>query len=67
MVNKIEAFFTQQANSSVLLLWSVPDVPVCGDVVSSLSNPLSQPTSEKNEKELRKDGKFSPVKINLTF
>ena len=56
MANKIQTFFTQQANSSVMLLSSMSRPPDYGDAVSSLANPLSQPAQEKNEKEM-KDGK----------
>ena len=58
MAKKIEEFFTQQANSSVMMLSSYSQQPVSGDAVSYLSNPLSQPAAEKIEKDPNKDGKY---------
>lgn len=57
MANKIKTFFTEQASNSARMLSSVNYLPpLDGDAVSSLSNPLSKPLVQKNEKEQNKDG-----------
>ncbi|CAB4045802.1 Hypothetical predicted protein, partial [Paramuricea clavata] len=56
MANKITTFFTEQASSSVRMLSSVNYLPpLDGDAVSSLANPLSTQSVQKNEKEQNKD------------
>jgi hypothetical protein len=59
MANKITTFFTEQASSSVRMLSSVNYLPpLDGDAVSSLANPLSTQSVQKNAKEHSKDGTY---------
>ena len=66
MANKIHTFFTQTANSSVMLLSSMSRPPDYWDAVYSLANPLSQPAQEKNENEM-KDCKYFMISKQLGF
>ena len=64
MANKITTFFTEQASSSVRMLSSVNYLPpLDGDAVSSLANPLSTQSVQKNAKEHNKDGMYSSSTI----